>query len=165
MEIDPEIIKGVFDTVSLGSPENAVGFVLWRIVARYQREVDRTLAPLDLTNLQFVTLALAAWLEQSGEPVTQIEVSRFGGIHRMQVSQTLKMLEQKRFVARERSKSDSRAKRVKLTRRGLEALRQAFPIVIEVQGRLFGDAGRPQGSFLTILLRLHSEQVAKISEE
>ena len=143
MEIDPEIIKGVFDTVSLGSPENAVGFVLWRIVARYQREVDRTLAPLDLTNLQFVTLALAAWLEQSGEPVTQIEVSRFGGIHRMQVSQTLKMLEQKRFVARERSKSDSRAKRVRLTRRGLEVLRQAFPIVTEVQGRLFGDAGRP----------------------
>ena len=83
----------------------------------------------------------------------------------MQVSQILKILEQKRFVARERSKFDSRAKRVKLTRRGLEVLRQSFPIVIEVQGRLFGEAGRPRGSLLTILLRLDSEQVAKISEE
>ena len=165
MEIDPKIIKEMFDVASLGAPENAIGFVLWRIVARYQREVDRTLAPLDLTNLQFVTLALAAWLGQSGEPITQIELSRFGGIHRMQVSQILKTLEQKKFVARERSNSDSRAKRVKLTRRGLNVLRQAFPAVIEVQGRLFGEAGRPAGSLLTVLLRLDSEQAAKVREE
>jgi DNA-binding MarR family transcriptional regulator len=165
VEIDPKTIKEMFDTASLGAPENAVGFVLWRIVARYQREVDRALAPLNLTNLQFVILALVAWLEQSGEQATQIELSRFGGIHRMQVSQILKVLEKKKFIARERSTSDSRAKRVKLTRRGLNVLRQAFPAVIEVQSRLFGEMGRPAGSFLTVLLRLDREQVAKIGEE
>jgi DNA-binding MarR family transcriptional regulator len=155
----------MFDTVSLGSPENAIGFVLWRIVARYQRETDRALVSFDLTNLQFATLAIIAWLGQSGEPATQAELSRFGGIHPMQISQTLKMLEYKTLVLRERSNSDTRAKHVRLTRNGLDTLRQAFPVVIEVQRRLFGEAGRPGGRLLAALLRLEKEQVATTTED
>ena len=60
MSAEADAIRQMFETVSLGAPENAIGFVLWRITVRYQREMDRALSVLDLTHLQFVSLALAA---------------------------------------------------------------------------------------------------------
>jgi DNA-binding MarR family transcriptional regulator len=147
----------MFEEVSLGAPENAVGFVMWRIVARYQREVDRALIPHNLTNLQFITLALVAWFGREDKPVTQIELARSAGIHPMQVSQTLKALDAKQMISRKRSKSDTRAKRVEITSSGLEALQNALPKVIAVQGLLFGEAGRPGGRLLKELLRIDKE--------
>jgi DNA-binding MarR family transcriptional regulator len=141
-----EEIRRMFESDSLGAPENAIGFVLWRITARYQREMDRALEPLGLTNLQFICLALSAWFTRSAAAANQAELARFGGIHPMQFSQMLKALESKGFVTRERSEADSRAKQVRVTRAGLNALRQALPRGIEVQRRLFGEAGRPGGA-------------------
>ena len=144
----------MFNEASLGAPENAVGFVMWRIVARYQREVDRTLAPVHLTNLQFITLALVAWFGRERNPVTQIELARSAGIHPMQISQTLKALESKRLISRRHTESDTRAKRVDVTNTGFTALQKAFPKVIAVQRGLFGEAGLPGGSLLRELLEI-----------
>ena len=152
----------MFEKISLGAPENAIGFVLWRISARYQREVDRALAQTNLTNLQFITLALVAWLCREDSPVTQIELARSAGIHPMQISQTLKALETKRMVSRRKSESDTRAKRVKVTSSGLQSLQDALPKVMEVQKRLFGRSGLPGGILLKELLRINSEMLDDI---
>ncbi len=152
--MDKNALAELFATASLGAPENAVGFVMWRVVHRYVREVDQALAPLDLTHLQFQTLALAGWLNRTGGPVTQSGLATSGDIHPMQVSQILKTLERKGFVARARSAEDVRAKRVEVTDSGGAALRAAMPLVIEVQHRIFGDEGLPGGSLLNTLLRL-----------
>ena len=150
----PEAIQTMFDEASLGAPENAIGFVMWRIVARYQREVDRTLAPVNLTNLQFITLALVAWFGRERKPVTQIELARSAGIHPMQVSQTLKALESKKMISRHHAESDTRSKRVEVTGAGFKALQKAFPKVVAVQRVLFGKAGLPGGSLLRELLQV-----------
>ena len=154
----------MFDEASLGAPENAVGFVLWRIAARYGREVDRALASLNLTSLQFITLALVAWFGRANGPVTQAELARSAGIHPMQVSQTLKVLEAKKMVSRQTSKADTRAKQVAVTGKGFTALQQALPEVIAVQGRLFGETGRPGGSLLQALLRIDSNLLEQQSD-
>ncbi len=159
MSRNPRAIHELFETVSLGAPEKAVGFVLWRVVHRYVREVDRALVAFDLTHLQFTTLAMAAWLGRSTEPVTQAEIARFSEIHPMQVSHMLKTLESKRMVARLRNPSDVRAKRIEVTAAGLTALRRALPVVINVQRRLFGREGRPGGALITTLLRLDADRV------
>ena len=153
---DADAISELFRTVSLGAPENAIGFVLWRVVHRYVREVDRALssAGLDLTHLQFETLIQSAWLGRSGEAATQVELARFGGIQPMQVSHMLKTLEGKGLVARPRDPSDVRTKRVEVTAAGLEALRRGKPVVIDVQRRLFGAEGAPGGDLLKALLRV-----------
>ena len=153
---DAHAISELFRTVSLGAPENAIGFVLWRVVNRYMREVDRSLAAagLDLTHLQFETLIQSAWLGRSGEAATQAELARFGGIQPMQVSHMLKTLEAKGLVARPRDPSDIRTKRVEVTASGLDALRRAKPVVIDVQRRLFGEEGAPGGILLDALLRV-----------
>lgn len=165
MALQKESLRRMFQEVSLGAPENAIGFVLWRITSRYQREMDRALAALDLSNLQFVTLALVGWFERSGTVATQIEISRFGGIHPMQLSQMLKTLEAKQFVIRKRDVSDSRAKQVLLTRRGFETLKKAFPRAVEVQSRLFGATGAKGSALLTSLLVLDSQLSSTIDSE
>jgi DNA-binding MarR family transcriptional regulator len=149
-----QAIRNLFETVSLGAPEKAVGFVLWRVVHRYIREVDRALTDHDLTHLQFTTLAMTAWLGREGESVNQSEIARFSDIHPMQVSQMLKVLETKGMVKRERSPSDVRAKHIAITRTGLATLGRTMPVVIEVQRGLFGEAGKPGGSLLEVLLRI-----------
>ncbi len=155
MAPDQQTLADLFANETLGAPENAVGFVLWRVVHRYVREIDHALAPVNLTHLQFTVLAIAAWMARAGEPVTQITLARFGDIHPMQVSQVLKALEAKSMVARSRSTPDTRAKRIEVTEAGVSALRQAMPLAVGVQSRLFGREGAPGGSLLTALARSH----------
>lgn len=152
MKPEPNTIAAMFEDISLGAPERAVGFVMWRIVHRYQREVDQHLRPLDLTHLQFVILTLVAWQSRSGEPSTQASLARFGEIHPMQVSNVLKALEHKGAVLRTPSPSNALAKHVGITSAGLSALEQALPVVTQIQGRLFGDGGKPGGNLLKALL-------------
>jgi DNA-binding MarR family transcriptional regulator len=147
-------IANMFEAVSLGAPQNAVGFVLWRVMHRYQREVDEALRPLDLTHLQFVTLTLVAWLARSGEPVGQPELARFGDIHPMQISNLLRALEEKKMVRRDALPGHALAKQVALTTPGLATVRRALPLVIDIQARLFGDEGRPGGKLLRALLAI-----------
>lgn len=154
MSQDRRAITNLFREVSLGSPENAVGFVMWRVLHRYVRQVDRALAPTGLTHLQFTTLALVAWLGRDGEPTTQSDLARFGDIQPMQVSLMLKALEEKGLIQRSRSEADVRTKLVAVAAAGLRTLRRALPRVIEVQRQLFGREGLPGGSLLSALLEV-----------
>ena len=157
MVIDPSTLVDLFNGDTLGSPGNAIGFILWRVTHRYVRELDRALAGLGLTHLQFTVLALAAWMSRSGKSATQVELARFGDIHSMQVSLLLKTLEAKGMVERSRDVSDPRSKRIGITAQGVEALRLAMPIGIEVQRRLFGEAGRPGGWLLKALAAIEGD--------
>lgn len=148
MTIKPTEIRRTFESVSLGAPDRAIGFVLWKMFHLYQREVDRALAALNLTHLQFTTLTLTAWLAQDGDAVTLTKLVRHSEIHKVQLSQMLKALELKGMVSRTTSKTDVRAKDVTITDLGLRSMRQALPIAIEVQRRLFGEMGMPGGKLL-----------------
>jgi DNA-binding MarR family transcriptional regulator len=154
METDARAIVEMFEAVSLGAPENAVGFVMWRVVHRYLREADHALRSLDLTHLQFVTLTLVAWLSREGDVATQSELARFGDIHPMQVSKVLKALEQKGMIRRTQSGDNVLAKQVKITAVGMTALLHALPLMVQLQAQLFGVEGRPGGSLLDALVRI-----------
>ena len=158
MSSDARVLAEMFETVSLGAPQNAVGFVMWRVMHRYVREVDQVLKPLDLTHLQFTTLTLVAWIARTGHTANQSELARFGDIHPMQVSNVLKVLEQKGMIERTPSPGNALAKQVAITLVGIAAVRSALPPVIEVQERLFGEEGRPGSSLLKLLVRIDQER-------
>jgi DNA-binding MarR family transcriptional regulator len=113
-----------------------------------------------MTHLQFQTLALAAWLSRTGEPVTQARLAQAGDVGAMQVSHMMTTLERKGWVRRSRSATDVRAKVVMVTQPGLELLRRVLPVMIDVQRQVFGDAGAPGGVLLTELLRLDTRDSA-----
>lgn len=148
MQTDRAQLSEMFETASLGSPRHAIGFVLWRVTHRFERELEQALRPLDLTHLQFTLLALVAWTQKQGDTPNQAELARAGDIHVMQVSNVLKALERKALIERSTAEGNPTAKSVTLTAEGVERLRAAFPIAIDVQHRMFGDAGRPGGSLL-----------------
>lgn len=136
--IDKSELDAVFESSGLKRPEDAMGFLLWRVAHRYQREIDRACAEVDLTHLQFVVLVIAAWLGREPDPVTQTSLSGFSGIHKMQVSAVLKVLEAKSFVSRGPHSRDDRVKQVRLTPSGLATLGNALPLVEAAQRRFFG---------------------------
>ncbi len=158
MAVDPRTLADLFDHETLGAPENAVGFVLWRVVHRYVRAIDRALEPAGLTHLQFTVLAMAAWMARSGEVVTQVALARFGDIHPMQVSLVLNALDGKGLVARPRSETDTRARCIEVTDAGVAALRRSMPLAIAVQDQVFGAAGKPGGDLLAVLRRIGSAE-------
>ena len=144
--MDSDAIDALYAETSLGGPDQAVGFVLWRVMHRYQRAAECALQPHGLTHLQFTTLAIVGWMCRSAAPATQVELARQADIHPMQVSLMLKALEAKHMVIRSQSSADTRARSVGITESGLEALRQAFPVVIALQQMIFGEAGAPGGT-------------------
>jgi DNA-binding MarR family transcriptional regulator len=155
MPVDAQALAQLFARVPFPHPTDAPGFLLWRVAHRYQRDIDRACAAVDLTHLQFITLLLSGWLARAGAVVTQAELTAISGIHPMQLSQVLKTLEQKALVERTRSPSDSRRKQVQLTAAGVHALTQAIPLAEAAQQQFFdGVADQPQ--LHTLLLQVAS---------
>ena len=151
MSVDVEALEGFFSARTLGAPDAAIGFVLWRLVHRFQREMDRGLAGLNLTHLQFTTLALVAWNNRMGAAASQAKLARSAEIEPMQMSQVLTALEAKQLISRQTSDKNARAKLTQITPSGLQRLDAAMPVAIEIQQRIFGDDGAPGGKLLELL--------------
>ncbi len=138
-------IADIFAAAGVQQPEDSIGFLLWRVAHRHQREVDRVLASLDLTHLQFVVLVQTAWLARDGAAVTQAELARYGKVHPMQLSNILKVLEAKNLVERGPAPGSSRCKRVVLTTTAIGLLAEALPRVQGLHHSFFG-SGSGSGS-------------------
>lgn len=154
MRLNRTDIERLFAHVSPGGPENAVGFVMWRVSRQYLRALDRSLASLGLTHLKFHTLTLIAWLSATEDAITQIRLSEFSDIQPMQVSLVLRALEEAGLITRARATADSRAKTMELTSSGWQALQKALPVAVEEQERFFGPDARPEGELLHRLFHL-----------
>lgn len=151
MSVRSDDLDAFFATASLGSPDAAIGFVLWRLVHRFQRALNRELTPLDLTHLQFTVLALVAWSNSKGAAQTQADLARSYDIEPMQMSQMMKVLEVKGLIVRRARDGNPRLKCAEITTKGLTILRKAMPIAIGVQQRMFAAHGQPGGRLLTLL--------------
>jgi DNA-binding MarR family transcriptional regulator len=124
--------------VSPLEPGHSPGFLLWHATLRWQREVAAALAPLDLTHVQFVLLASTWWLnEHDGHP-NQAEVAEFAGTDVKMTSQVIRGLEHKGLLGREVDPADTRARRLRVTRRGASLAPRAIEAVERVDARFFG---------------------------
>ncbi len=132
------IIRDMFAQADVQRPEDTIGYLMWRVAHRHQREIDRVLTDIDLTHLQFVALVQTAWMLRSQTQVTQPELATFSNIHPMQLSNVLKALAEKALIARPRSPTDKRTKLVVPSPAGIEILGIALPRAHTVQRRFFG---------------------------
>ena len=138
MPVEPKALVAFFSAATFKSPQDSVGFLLWRVAHRYQREIDRACAAMDLTHLQFVILVMAAWLGRRDDALNQASLAAFSGIHPMQVSAVLKTLEAKHLIERHRATKDVRSKEIGLTDKGLSVLERAMPLIATAQDLFFG---------------------------
>jgi DNA-binding MarR family transcriptional regulator len=133
-------------------PNDSPGFLLWHATLRWQRGIAQALAPLDLTHVQFVLLACTWWLNEQGERPTQIALAGQAGTDIKMTSQVLRSLERKGLIEREIDIADTRARRLRVTRRGARLAPRAIAIVEGVDSRFFADL--PKREALPFLRRL-----------
>jgi DNA-binding MarR family transcriptional regulator len=120
-------------------PSQSPGFLLWHATLRWQRGIAAALAPLDLTHVQFVLLASTWWLNQHGEDPSQIALAEHAGTDVKMTSQVVRSLEAKGLVEREVDPADTRARRLRVTRRGAQLAPRAIAAVEGVDAEFFAD--------------------------
>jgi len=107
------------------SANDATGFLLYKVHNYWQREIKRALKKLNITHTQYVIMASAYWLILKKGGVTQIEIANLAEMDVMMTSNVIRTLEKKELLIREAHKTDTRAKIVKLTEKGIEILNKA----------------------------------------
>src|SRR5687767_3159554 len=102
------------------------GYYIWRLALKWRAEVDRVLAPLDLTQAEYALLASLAVLSRAGKQPSQRELSDFSGLEPMYVSKLARALEQDGLLEREPNSNDPRAFRLTLTEKGSAILAASY---------------------------------------
>ncbi len=133
-------------------PNESPGFLLWHATLRWQRGISQALAPLDLTHVQFVLLACTWWLNQQGQRPSQIALAAQAGTDVKMTSQVLRTLERKGLVEREVDRADTRALRLRVTRRGARLAPRGIALVEQVDAEFFDEV--PSIDALRVLRRL-----------
>jgi DNA-binding MarR family transcriptional regulator len=126
-------------------PSESPGFLLWHATLRWQRGIAQALAPLDLTHVQFVLLACTWWLNEEGQHPSQIALAEFAGTDVKMTSQVVRSLERKDLVEREIDPADSRARRLRVTRRGARLAPRAIDVVQEIDAAFFREIPPVEG--------------------
>jgi len=135
-------------------PNESPGLLLWRATLRWQRLIAAAPKPLDLTHVQFVLLASTWWLTRvAGELPSQRRLAEHAGTDPMMTSQVLRTLEAKRLITREADPTDSRTRRVRVTRRGATLAQKAITVVETADAEFFQAAG-DQNALVNTLKRL-----------
>jgi DNA-binding MarR family transcriptional regulator len=104
----------------------ASGFALWRTAMRWQRTVDTSLAPLEMTHTQYLVLSAArSAMDEVGDAITQRAIAAHAGVDEVTTSRLIRKLEARGWLDRGPTFGDMRAARVIVTRSGRRVLEQA----------------------------------------
>ncbi len=126
------------DMFKFETPSESTGFLLWKATNLWQREIKKTLKKFDLTHTQFVVLAGSYWLSNRNRNITQVEIAEFIGIDKMMTSNVIRKLIEKKFLKRRAHKTDTRAKVIHLTDKGIQVLKKSVEEVENFDISFFG---------------------------
>jgi DNA-binding MarR family transcriptional regulator len=135
-------------------PGRSPGFLLWHATLRWQRDVAAALAPLELTHVQFVLLACTWWMNERGERPTQVALAEQAGTDVKMTSQVVRSLERKGLIEREVDPADTRARRLRATRRGAKLAPRAIAAVERVDAAFFDTARADAVDLLSRLVQV-----------
>lgn len=110
-------------------PQESVGYLMKRILNGVVQEVDRELAPHDLTHAQLMPL-MKLW---KGEATTVAEIARECALDNGATTRLLDRLETKGLVRRIRSSEDRRVVNLELTEEGLAVVKKVPALLCSVQ--------------------------------
>jgi MarR family transcriptional regulator, organic hydroperoxide resistance regulator len=137
-------MKSKDNTFTVSKAEDSSGFLVWQVTNLWQREIKKALEPYGLTHSQFVLMASIHWLTLQGQDVTQILLSSHTKIDPMTTSTVLRTLQGKGLVQRQEHVTDTRAKTVGLTDKGIKMIKQAVQVVENFDRDFFAVLGKTQ---------------------
>lgn len=119
------------------SPDQELGYLIWRISKYWQRGKHKLLDEFGLTGSQLELLGAIYHMSKCDMEVTQIVLSQETEIDPMTTSTILRNLEKKGLISRRESKTDTRARIVEATETGSQLFIKATTKVKNEQERLF----------------------------
>lgn len=111
--------------------EDSIGYLLKQVYVSMNRMIDRDMAPLDLTAMQWRPLILIA----RGKADTAAELARLADIDTGAMTRTLDRLQAKGLLHRVRSQQDRRVVKLELTQAGHEAASRIPAVIAQVLNR------------------------------
>lgn len=141
--------------------ENATGLIFMRTYNTWHREIKKQLKTIHLTHPQFVVLTSLGYVSQFESEVTQAMIAKLSGMDVMSISQILGLLENHGLIVRKEHSKDTRAKAVAMTQIGQERLKQALPIVEQIDIEYFGSLKEQESVFIHLLHALSSYSFEK----
>jgi DNA-binding MarR family transcriptional regulator len=120
---------------------------LWQLTHLWQRAIRKALEPYGLTHSQYVLLASIHWLSLHKKAVTQVELSAHTQIDPMTTSAVLRTLQKKGLLQRREHLTDTRAKTVMLTDKGIDLTRVAVKAVECFDAGFFSGLGDQANDF------------------
>ena len=133
--------------------EDNLGFLLWHTNMLWQREQNRALDSIGLTQTQFAILSALNSLLKKSNSVMQKAIAERSNTDTMMVSKVLRTLEKKGLIERKQHETDTRAKCVFLTAFGVKTFQDAFEIVTISNAAFFSNLS-DEDSFRKELQRL-----------
>lgn len=133
---------------------SSVGHLVWHLSNRWRVQVDRALAPFDLTHPQYALLASLYALSRRGARPSQRELADFSGLEPMYVSKLARGLERSGLLRRAEHPEDPRAFQLELTSRGADLIVDAAAVVRQLYDRLLLPIGGRSGKRAAALTRM-----------
>jgi DNA-binding MarR family transcriptional regulator len=130
------------------------GLIFIRAYNKWHTTIKNELRAVGITHPQFVVMTVLNFLNQSAEFVTQASIAKMADMGVMSVSQIIRGLEGKGFLARTANPKDTRANAVRLLEKGQEAIRRALPIVEKIDEDFFSVLSDDEKLFRDFLHRL-----------
>jgi DNA-binding MarR family transcriptional regulator len=132
----------------------STGLIFIRAYNKWHTTIKNELKDAGITHPQFVVMTVLNFLSQSDEFVTQASVAKMADMDVMSVSQIIRGLEEKGFLARTANPKDTRANAVRLLEKGQEAIKLALPIVEKIDEDFFGVLADDEKIFRDFLHKL-----------
>lgn len=119
-------------------PEGYAGFLIWQLSNKWEKYINQTLSPFNITQSESFHLIAILRLAQTHSEVTQVDVANATGGSIMNTSKILRKLEKKQWVTRQTSASDSRAKQVTVTEAGIAVSIEIAAVLAKADKAFYG---------------------------
>lgn len=143
---------------SVEKSQDSLGFLLWKIMTLWQREIKKALDPFDITHPQFVILAITLWHTLHDREVTQSILIQESKLDKMTVSISIKKLVAQSYLKHQIHAVDTRAKKVELTPKGRALSKKIVPLIESVDQDFFNPlTEKKRSEFISIFRMLSCE--------
>ncbi len=117
--------------------EQSPGFLLWQSATAWQKKVAGALEEVGLSHVQFVLLVGLQNFYNKNEETTQTRLASITKTDVMMTSQVLRKLEARGLVKRKAHETDSRAKKIVITKKGIDTVEEGIRVVEDVDSEFF----------------------------
>jgi DNA-binding MarR family transcriptional regulator len=134
-------------------PEESTSSLLWQVTNLWQQNIKGILKKYSLNHTQFVVLGSAVGNVHLKTAITQMQIGKQVNLDKMVTSNSLRALEKKGFIKRSENKLDTRAKTIKVTKKGITHFETATKDVDNFDHSFFSSL-KKKSTFNNELLRL-----------